>query len=270
MRIIEKGYGEPKISLIGGIHGDEPSGEQIITYLDENIAETDVQNGTLQLIIANEAALQQDKRYIESDINRSFSIGNPHNREEHLAQKLIFYLSDSDYVLALHSSQSAPPPFAMYSNINQEIKKIMNHLPIHYAVNTGQLGERETTLDSKIANAVTVEVGKQHSQQAIETGKEIADQFIQIFDLIDKPPYNTQPKQTEIQHIIAERELRKEGSNPNVYYKNFQEIPKNAIIAEDSGITHRATTDNKTPILLSETGYTNIFGLIGRYASYDT
>lgn len=269
MRIIEKGYGKPKISILGGIHGDEPSGEQIVKYLDENIAELDVQNGTLQLIIANEAALQQNKRYIESDVNRSFSIGNPQNREEHLAQKLAFYLSDSDYVLALHSSQSAPPPFAMYSNINQEIKRILNHLPVQYAVNTGQLGERETTLDSKISNAVTLEVGKQHSQQAIETGKEIADQFIQIFDIVDKPPYNMQPEQTDIQHIIAEKELRKEGSNPSVYYKNFQDVPKNAIIAEDSEITHRATSDNKTPILLSETGYANIFGLIGRYTTYE-
>jgi len=69
MRIETLGEGDPEVAVVGGIHGDEPSGETIVERIEDRVADP---NGTVQLVVANERALAAGVRYTEQDLNRSF------------------------------------------------------------------------------------------------------------------------------------------------------------------------------------------------------
>ena len=103
MYVYTYGNKKPIISIIGCIHGDEPSGKKIINRL-KNYLSINSKNitGTIKLIIANEKALKKDNRYIDKDLNRSFP-GKKDSRvyEEKLAFKLVKELKNSKSIIKI-------------------------------------------------------------------------------------------------------------------------------------------------------------------------
>lgn len=261
MRTYEYGTGDSCFAIVGGTHGDEPRTAEVIEKVKnkiENLQQTDL-NGRVKLVVANERALKQGVRYTEADLNRSFPGDEDSNLyEERLARKLYEQLKNTESVLSLHSTMSAPPPFAITSNIDSNKKGILS-FPVDYVVDTSQL--RETTMDTHIPQTITVEIGKIGTQEALEFGYQTSLSYLRTHNVLT----DKEPIQSEKTIIEARRELEKSDGEPNVYYQNFQKIPKGEIIAEDDDIKHTADRAELTPILMSETGYEDLFGLIGVY-----
>src|SRR3989344_7923920 len=67
-------------------------------------------------IIANSEAVHKNKRFIESDLNRSFN-GKSNTFEEKIAQKLLKELKKYKYVLDFHTSTSDTPIFIIMTKI---------------------------------------------------------------------------------------------------------------------------------------------------------
>ncbi len=257
MRCITRGSGDPTVAVVGGIHGDEPAGEAVV----DRLVEADLElAGTVKLVVANERALDANVRYTECDLNRSF----PGNRdadayEARLAAEVYDAVADADAVLALHTSHSLPPPFAIYSRLTPSIRRTVTGMPIDYAVDSSAL--RGTTLDSVHPGTVSIEAGVQGSDEAVSFGMLASLAFLRAHGvLVDGPPLYT-----SVRRIKAHEEVTKGGGTPRLYYRNFQRIPKDTLYAEDDEVSYRTTDANTVLVLASEHGYEDIFGLRGEY-----
>lgn len=259
MQLIERGTGTPRVAVVGGIHGDEPAGTEIVERLAERVP-VDGTDGTIQLVLANEPAIERSERYVETDLNRAFPGDNTSDvYESALASRLVDILGGADAILALHTSHSAPPPFAIYTHLSDAVRRTVTGLPVEYAVDSSDL--RGTTLDSVLPHSVSLEVGRQGSNDAVEDGYEAVLEFLRAHGVVS----DREPTFTETKVVKGHKEVPKGSGEPHVYYSNFVEIPKGEVFARDDTHTHRVETDGVVPILASEQGYDDIFGIYGRF-----
>jgi len=258
MRLTERGSGSPRVAIIGGIHGDEPAGEAIIDRLVERLS---VDAGTVQLLVANEPALEAGKRYLDTDLNRVFP-GDPESDdyESALAARIARIVEGADAVLAIHTSQSVPPPFAIFSGLTDAARRTVTALPVEYAVDASSL--RSTTLDAIVPHTVSIEAGEQGSAEAVEFGTECAYAFLRAHGVLT----DRKPTFSEKQMVRAREEVPKGSGEPTLNYPdNFEEIPEGEVFASDEEYTHRVSSEGIVPILASEHGYDDIFGLYGQF-----
>ena len=255
--------GAARVAIVGGIHGDEPAGERIVRRLADELGRLDAPDdgsgGLVRLIVANEPALAAGTRYTDADLNRSFpGDADSDEYERSLAPQLTAELEGMDAVLALHTSHSAPPAFAIFSELTESVRRTVTGLPVEHVVDAS--GLRSTTLDSTVPHTVSIEVGRQGSEDAVTFGYEACLAFLRAHGAIaDEPP-------TFSETIVVEgrEEVPKGGGEPHVYYANFEAIPNGAVFAEDDVYTHRVEESGVVPILASERGYDEIFGMYGR------
>jgi len=260
MKTIERGSaGSSRVAIVGGIHGDEPAGEKIVRRLAAALDTEGSGDGVVRLVIANEPALAAETRYTDTDLNRAFP-GDPESDEYEraLAPRVAAAVDGMDAVLALHTSHSAPPPFAIYSELTPSVRRSVTGMPIDYALDSGNL--RSTTLDSVVPHTVSIEVGRQGSEDAVEFGYEACLAFLRAHGALDDEP----PAFTETTVVAGDEEVPKGGGEPHVYFENFERIPRGAVFAEDDVYTHRVDEEGVVPILASEHGYEEIFGIYGR------
>jgi predicted deacylase len=260
MRLVERGSGRPRVAVVGGIHGDEPSGERIVDRLVERL-DDDVE-GTVQLLVANEPALAAGVRYTETDLNRAFpGEVNGEEYERPLATRITAILEGADAILALHSSRSAPPPFAIYSRLTESVRRTVAGLPVEYVLDAGSL--RGTTLDSTLPHTVSIEVGEQGTETAVEFGYDATLEFLRAHGVLT----DAAPTFTPTTVVKGLEEVPKGSGDPHVYYENFEEVPVGAVFARDDVYTYRVEREGIVPVLASEHGYEDIFGLYGRIQS---
>lgn len=254
MRVITRGRGDPTVAVVGGIHGDEPSGQRVVERLEEMDLPL---TGTVKLIVANERALEANVRYTECDLNRSFP-GDPNGEqyEQRLAADVYAELEDVSAVLALHTSHSLPPPFAIFSKMNPVIRRSVTGIPVDFAVDSSAL--RQTTLDSVHPGAISLEAGVQGSDEAVSFGVLASLAFLRAHRVLA----DGEPIYTSVRRIKAYEEVDKGSGVPRLYYSNFQRIPKGELFAEDDEVTHRTTKPHQMLVLASEHGYEDIFGLL--------
>mgnify|MGYP006268620091 FL=1 len=261
MKILERGSAGPAtVAIVGGIHGDEPAGERIVDRLADELpapGEGDG-GGTIRLIVANEPALEAGTRYTDTDLNRAFpGDADSDAYERALAVRLTDALEGADAVLAIHTSHSAPPPFAIYSHLTDSVRRTVTGMPVEYVLDSS--GLRGTTLDSVVDDAVSLEAGRQGSEDAVEFGHEAALAFLRAHGaLADRATF------TETTVVEGGEEVPKGGGEPTVNYRNFEEIPAGEVFASDDVYTHRVDEPGIVPVLASERGYDDIFGIYGR------
>ena len=247
-----------KITIIGGIHGDEPLTSAVISYLENTLKHEPLSEDIqIELITANEKALAQNQRYIDIDLNRIIKQPNKNanNHETQLATKLESQLDTAQSILTLHSSQSVPPPFSISSDITYN-KDLLTALPYNNTVKDTNPG----SVEAEYHTAINVEAGHQQTNQVFYNGIIAAYTFLTYHNAINLTTINHTPTTV----YTTYKTLEKTHGTPKTYYKNFEQIPKGELIAEDDGIKHTATEANLTPILLSETGYQHQFGLLGK------
>ncbi len=270
MEVIDRpSAGPASVAVVGGIHGDEPAGERIVRRLAETLPgereaagaeiDEDESRGTIRLIVANEPALAAGTRYTDTDLNRAFpGDADGEEYERALAPRLRAAVEGMDAVLAIHASHSAPPPFAIYSRLTDSVRRTVTGMPVDYVLDSGRL--RSTTLDSVVDHTVSVEVGRQGSEEAAEFGSEATVAFLRAHGAIT----DEAPTFTETTVVEGYEEVPKGGGEPHVHYANFEEIPAGAVFAHDDVYTHRVEEAGVVPILASEQGYDDIFGIYGR------
>ncbi|ELZ40225.1 succinylglutamate desuccinylase/aspartoacylase domain-containing protein [Halorubrum tebenquichense] len=275
MQTIDRGSaGSARVAIVGGIHGDEPAGVRIVRRLADEIGPVEggdertagdgttdgeaESEGLVRLIIANEPAVAAETRYTDADLNRAFpGDADSDEYERALAARLAAELEGFDAVLALHTSHSAPPPFAIFSDLTESVRRTVTGLPVDHVVDAS--GLRSTTLDSTVPHTVSIEVGRQGSEEAVEFGYEACLAFLRVHGaLADEPPTFS-----ETTVVAGREEVPKGGGEPHVHFANFEPIPEGAVFAEDDVYTHRVEEPGVVPILASERGYDDIFGMYG-------
>lgn len=241
--------------VVGGIHGDEPGGRAIVDRLIDDLS---VDRGTVQLVVANEPALEAGQRYVETDLNRTFP-GDPDSDryETALAAELVDSLEGADAVLAIHTSKSAPPPFAIFSEMTDSVRRSVTGMPVEYALDSGSL--RSTTLDSVLPHTVSLEAGHQGSQAAVDFGLAASRDFLRAHGVLE----DADPEFTEVTVVKGHEEVPKGGGEPELNYRNFEPIEAGSVFASDEEVVHRVDREGLVPVLASEDGYDDIFGIYG-------
>jgi hypothetical protein len=89
-----------KILVIGGVHGNELSGIQLVQLLKELPLQS------VDTLIANPLAVQKNVRFVEQNLNQCFSDNSTDSYENNQAIEIKQILNEYDYILDFHNTTS--------------------------------------------------------------------------------------------------------------------------------------------------------------------
>ncbi|MBP7134408.1 succinylglutamate desuccinylase/aspartoacylase family protein [Patescibacteria group bacterium] len=92
----------PLVTIVCCLHGDEQFGAEVFSFF----ASRQEQYPGVQLILAHEEAMAVNKRFLETDLNRSFPGSLTGSLEEQLATEILPLVTSSRYVLDIHTTTS--------------------------------------------------------------------------------------------------------------------------------------------------------------------
>ncbi len=251
MRVEQLGDGEPALAVVGAIHGDEPCGAHAIEALLD--AEPALKR-PVKFVIANERALEQNKRYTETDLNRSFpGEADADAFETRLAHELLEELRGCT-TLSMHSTQSYGQPFAIVEKADPLTEMICPYLPIDAVVETGP----ETFANALVGyvDVIEVECGLQGSPQAAENAVEIIYEFLAATGAIDDP---IDPSGALPVFQIGEAIPKQPADSYAVHAENFRRVNEGEAFATVDG-QEVIANEPFYPVLMSEEGYSQQLG----------
>ena len=245
MDVINKGQGTPEHAVVAAIHGDEPSGKMAVErFLNSNYELEE----PVKFVIANEEALEQNERYLDADLNRSFP-GNPQSdkHEEGLAYRIQKELEGLK-VLDIHSTRSEPTPFITTPKLDQETLERMSLTGVEKVCYFEESGD----VLGEVVDAFIVEVGPQGTEEAADMAYEILVNYLAALGIIEE---EFEQAETEIYKFYE----KVEGGDWEFLKKNFQKVEKGEVFAR-KGTTELISTEEFYPILMSSDGYENMLG----------
>lgn len=252
MRVEKLGEGEPEYAVVGSVHGDEPCGKKAI---ERFISEDWNLEKAVKFVIANEEALDENERYLEADLNRSFP-GDLESdlHEERLAAKITSEIKGLK-MLDIHSTRSEPVPFVNFSCLEEEVISLVESTGVSRAT---YFPESEGTTRAA-ARGVILEVGPQGSEEAVEMAYEKLVNFLASEGVIDAEFERSDPDIFEYYDTV-------EGAGYTFLAENFREVEKGEVFAEKEG-EKLVAEESFYPVLMSTNGYVDKVGLKARKLS---
>jgi predicted deacylase len=253
---------EPEVTVVGGVHGDEPSGVEVVRRLRE--ADLDLRR-RVQFVIANPPAVEAGERYLDSDLNRSFPGDLDGDREERLAARLCSLAGETP-TLSLHSTHSSAEPFALVHRDQTRAFALAADLPLPYVVDHAATTDGTMTACTP---TVTVEAGRQHAEATVEAAAAQARAFLKLTDATpgEVEPYPAAPEGRPGFYGM-QRAVEKPADAPadaacstlyDLHVGNFTRVPTGTRYADVEGEPLVADAPFY-PVLMSECGYEDVFG----------
>lgn len=122
MKVIQNTKKKNILTIVCCQHGNEIFGLDVFNYFKKNIEH----HPGLKIILANEKAIFANKRFVETDLNRSFPGKKDGSYEESLAHDLLLEIKQSKYVLDIHTTTSKIQMTPIVVSLNQGTEKIIN------------------------------------------------------------------------------------------------------------------------------------------------
>jgi predicted deacylase len=242
----------PEVAVIGGVHGDEPSGVRAVRRLRE--ADLDLQRGVL-FVVANPAAVAAGQRFLDSDLNRVFP-GDPNgDREQRLAADLCGVVGGVTS-LSIHGTHSRREPFALVHRSQPAEYDLAAGLPVRHVVDHS--GVNEGTITS-CGCLVEVEVGIQGTDAAARMAESQAWAFLQRVGALPGDPPPADPAFFHMTEAVP----KPPGARGELFVENFEYVPQGTVYARVDG-RDLIADEAFYPILMSECGYSDIYGYKGR------
>jgi succinylglutamate desuccinylase len=124
---------QEKILIIGGTHGNEQTGIRVVNQLIQNPI------SGIRAIKANPEAVEQNKRFIDTDLNRSFgSVDALSGNESDIVQKMSelrnLYDQASNTVIDFHNTSCDTKCAILCSNPNDRMVSLVRHFGFDKAV----------------------------------------------------------------------------------------------------------------------------------------
>lgn len=249
--VVDRGPGSPAVSVVGGIHGDEPSGVRAIRAVAD--ADHDFQRG-VRFIIANPPAFAADERYLDVDLNRVFpGDEDAEERERVLAAHLCSVTAELP-TLSVHSTHSQPDPIALTA-FDDPIAEVAAQLPVPSVV------DETPTIDGAFTNeslVTTIEAGCQHTDAATETAIDLVEAFLALTGVLDRRVSDAD----STFYRMEDRIQKPPDASYDLKVENFEHVPAGTTYATVDGEAFVAE-EPFVPILLSECGYEDVFGYRG-------
>ncbi len=204
--IIKIGNGNPKVTIMTGMHGDEFTGLLIIKKLIDQI---ELKAGTLQLILCANPLARFSKTRVSPidlvDINRVFPGDNNGSITNRIAHKLMQIVGDSDLVIDLHTMSNRTKPLPIFVTCGNGIDaKTIDALR---AFNQNKIWKVESSNENKYQQTLGALLARQmipHFGLEMDNIDKISDEDIE--NVVDGLK-NVLTKQKMIEGIVKEIEL---------------------------------------------------------------
>lgn len=144
-----------KTYVIGAMHGDEVFGLKILGALRE------INNPNIKTQIGHPEAVAKHRRYLEADLNRSFSTSN-NNKESKIARAICSEIDqyEPNYILDIHSSVSPVRKVAIVARLNKTTINLAKATGMDSIVLMPPKIARNSLIGRYPKNAVSLEFGK--------------------------------------------------------------------------------------------------------------
>lgn len=246
MEVKVKGPAEPEVAVVYCTHGNETAGKKAVEkLLEEN---PNFQDG-VKFVFANEKAYEQEERFIDTDLNRSFpGEQESESYEERLAAEMMEELTDVK-VLDLHETRSSPTPFALFTWMDEKTVETLRSTGVGKAV------EISYTPGCGINNygGVEVETGPRGTQESVEKAYSVLKNFLINNDVLEGEKKFSRP---DIYSVYGVEERPTSGFEADV--ENFVEIDSGEIFASSDEEVLKSEK-SFVPVLFAES-YPDIFG----------
>ncbi|WP_254768311.1 succinylglutamate desuccinylase/aspartoacylase domain-containing protein [Salinilacihabitans rarus] len=253
MRVAQLGSGTPEVAVVAGVHGDEPCGVRAVERLLE---ERPAVERPVKLVVANEAALERQVRFVDEDLNRAFP-GDPDakSHEKRLAHELTEELGDC-LTFSMHSTQSHAEPFAIVNGVTETARELVPRLPVTAMVETGAFAEGRLFTEIE---TVEVECGLQGTDAAAENADRLTRAFLTAVGVL---PGDTVVRDLPV-YRLTDRIRKDSADTYEVFVDNFERVEAGDTFAAADG-EERVADDPFYPVLMSPYGYRDVFGYAAR------
>ena len=251
----------PLLFVTAGVHGNEPSGVSALKKVFRELDKTKPEiNGRIIGVMGNKAALEKGQRYIDEDLNRTWTAENvknhdPETQEQREMHEIIEILEQypkteypSRYFLDCHTTSSDSLPYISVQEVNDNDEwahkfpgyKVRGFSDIvygaidHYMSRTGLTG-------------FVFEAGQHTSDESVENHEGIIWLALEKACGLDLEKLSGHPQCVErftvknapdekTFEIVYRHEIKKgDAFKMEPGYKNFQEIKKGELLATSNG-----------------------------------
>lgn len=257
---IIKGSKPGPIMGIGAfIHGDEPAGVAAHAFLKEHFATHELPAGELWLIEGNIEAHAQNSRCVARDMNRMFVPDghpalagiDPSCYDYRRCRELMPILAQLDYLLDLHNTTRASPPFSLTMASDEPHKRIASNLPVElfaYGFEGTTAGTTTEWVHSNGGVGITVECGYQGDPNTGDVAIACCKSFLGtlgIPEFANDRVHCSKQVRVTTHEMIADKDTFDYAQN----WTNFDVVPAGAVVATDSTRKYIAPEDDKQIII---------------------
>ena len=252
----------PKITFIGGTHGDELVGVEVIKKLENYLTDKKVR-GEINLLIANPLAVKEGKRFIDQDLNRLFSIDlidnlkekKNLNYEQERVTQIAPLLQNQDFVFDIHSTIKKGKSFVLIFDLEKQLDLARFFKP-DFLVSTEKIFGRKRgrseifTIDRYVAyhggTALTIETGWKDDLGKVDqvfNSCLAALSHLGVIDF-DHDANKGSISQAPLIEIYEEKIIEREDFSWTKNYQNFSHLKKGETMAHAGGKPITASRDS--------------------------
>ncbi len=232
------------IAVVGGTHGNEYSGIYLLKKWHKNNAFLNRSSLVIETLFANPKGFQENKRYLDCDLNRQFhqdDLVNTKltNYEQTRAKVINAQLgpkgnAKTDFIIDLHNTTSNMGPTLILLKCDDFNKKmgayVLSKMPEAMIVFEDQVPMQEHYFLASIANqGVIVEIGPQPQsvirQDVLDWMETMTHTIIDFVELYNKNNLPELPKTYDAYHYIESLTLPldENGERIGMVHKNVQD-----------------------------------------------
>ncbi len=239
------------VIVVGATHGNEPGGVNAMVAFHRQVqnGEIKLQSGKVSLLLGNPHAFEHDRRYIDWDLNRSFSETDSTTIEGRRAAEIIAYLDQNNRISALldlHSVSIGDFKLCVYEKDSTDSLKLalrISDIPLHFAYHAAHMpGALIGAAGQRHICGLIVECGNHLSADGVHTAQDHMQAMLAHYQLL---PVSTGAPQKNLQTIEQYESIS--AINPGLNFKFLiadvatgTKLTKGQVFAKDDNREHIA------------------------------
>lgn len=254
--VVTFGPGDADLAVVCNMHGDEPTGARAISRFLEQSPDFE---RAVKFVVANPPASVTHRRFLDADMNRVFP-GDPgaDDRERRLAAHLLAETADCDTV-SFHTTHATPEPVAFVTAGHPRSLEIVSRLPVTYVVNESSVVDGSFSSTGRV---VSIEAGRVQQPNSVAKAEMLLRSFLDNEDAVsgDVPMHAPVTKYFDIFDTV---EKPAGDESYELLARNFERVEAGEAYAKSrNGVL--LADEPFVPVLMSQSGYDEIFGYRGR------
>lgn len=242
------------VVVAGATHGNEPAGVMAMVAFHQKVQNGGLQlvSGKVSLLLGNPRAYEQDQRYVDWDLNRSFNEPDTTTIEGRRAAEIIQYLGQNRGIAALldlHSVSIGDFKICVYEIGNPQSLELtlgISEIALHFAYHADHMpGALISKAGQRQICGLIVECGNHQSKQGMNTAQSHIHALLEQYQILRTTAEAPKRKRSLIEQYESISAI-KSGSNfkfliPDV--ATGTKLSKGQVFAKDDTGEHIAPED---------------------------